>query len=287
MKCCNLPLNSVVKMNRLHASIFLCLLLLVSVGHADSTLSLSRLLEPLERPAPRAKTPAPERQVEAAPPSAKEDKTQLITRDDVINALLEASQTSLHEDDSVEINIRSGFQSVSIPADAQWRLLTTDPFAPDNRGRWMPLVALEVDGEVHQRWRLTCDVALFRMVHMTTARLARGETPMSPGIRPVIANIYNESVRPVPAYEDLSYYEMVRNLGEGRFLTWDDINPRRAVRKGETVDVTLKNGPLQITMRAMSLEDGVVDDVIRLRNPRSRTEFAGVIDAPGSVVLSN
>lgn len=266
--------------------IFFLLFFPFSVALADSHLSLDRLLQPFEATPPAVKESKPAQAAEPAPPNPDGENIR-ITAEDAIKVLLKASQAAVHEDDSVEIRIRSGFQPITLSGEAEWRLFTSDQFAPDNRGRWMPSLVLEVDGEVKQRWRLTCDIDLYRMVYMTTLRLARGETPMSPGIKPVIANIYNESSRPVPAFEELSQYEMVRNLGEGRFLTWDDISPRRAIRKGETVDVILNNGQLQITMRAMSLEDGLIDEEIRLRNPRTRAEFTGVITAPGVVTVTN
>ncbi|MCH8473758.1 MAG: flagellar basal body P-ring formation chaperone FlgA [Opitutales bacterium] len=272
-------------MNRL---IKICLLLFfpLSVTLGNTQLSLESLLKPFEARPKGVTEPPPAKEAEPVAEISKSEDIK-ITQDDAVKALLETSQAALHEDDSIEITIRSGFQSTTLSHGTEWRLFTSDQFAPNSRGRWMPSLLLEVDGEIKQRWRLTCDIDLYRTVFMTTQRLARGETPMKPGLKPVIANIYNESSRPVPAYEDLNDYEMVRNLGEGRFLTWDDISPRRAIRKGETVDVILDNGQLQITMRAMSLEDGLVDEEIRLRNPRTRAEFTGVITKPGLVTVTN
>jgi flagella basal body P-ring formation protein FlgA len=166
-----------------------------------------------------------------------------------------------------------------------WELYVVDRFAPDNRGRWSPMLILEVDGDVAKRWRLRCDVDLYRTVHMTTQRLGRGETPMRPGIRPVICNVYAERVPPIPVTENLQNYEMVRTVSVGQFLTWEDVSPRRAVRKGEHVDVVLEKGELSISMRAMCMQDGVIDQTVTLKNPRTRSEFAGVVTAPGRVTV--
>jgi flagella basal body P-ring formation protein FlgA len=257
-----------------------------SLAFSDSRHTLERLLVPFEPHVTKATKPAsPERIMPVA--ASPSPKTVQITREKAIAVLLAAGKAAVHKDDSLEITIRSGFQPVVIPEGVEWSLFTPDPFAPDNRGRWVPALILTVNGEIKQRWRLVCDVDLYRMVFMVTQRLGRGETPMSPGIAPVIVNIFKESSNPIPAYENISDYEMVRNLSEGRFLTWDDIIPRRAVRNGEMVDVTLINGQLQITMRAICLQDGSVNDVIRLRNPRTRAEFAGIVTAPGTVMVTN
>lgn len=260
----------------------------LTIAAAGSQPSLERLLEPFE--AAPVKESAPDAQEPAqAVPEASADRTETfkVTQEDAIDALLKASKAAIHEDDSVEITIKSGFRPVTVPKDAEWRLFTADRFAPDNRGRWLPSLLLEVNGELEERWRLQCEVDLYRMVYMTTQRLGRGETPMSPGIHPVICNIYDESSRPVPVSEELDNYEMVRSLAEGHFLTWDDISARRAVRKGETVEVILKKGRLSVTMQAMCLQDGLVDETVRLKNPRTRAEFAGVVTAPGTVNVVN
>ena len=120
---------------------------------------------------------------------------------------------------------------------------------------------------------------------MTTQRLGRGETPMRPGIQAVICNIYEELLPPVPVSEDLCNYEVVRTVSVGRFLTWEDISPRRAVRKGEQVDVVLEKGDLSISLRAMCMQDGLINETVRLKNPRKRSEFAGVVTAPGLVTI--
>ena len=70
-------------------------------------------------------------------------------------------------------------------------------------------------------------------------------------------------------------------------LTWEDVSPRRAVRKGEQVDVVLEKGDLSISIRAMCMQDGVINDTVRLKNPRTRTEFAGVVTAPGRITVMN
>ena len=66
-------------------------------------------------------------------------------------------------------------------------------------------------------------------------------------------------------------------------LTWD-VSPRRAVRKGEHVDVVLEKGELSISMRAMCMQDGGESDG-QPKNPRTRSEFAGLVTAPGLITI--
>ena len=285
MKCYKPYLSSAASMKSLK-QLFLATLLPLTLLPAGSEVSLTHLLQPFEERKVTVAAKSSEQPTSEKPELTEPSQIKL-TEKDAIEALLRAGRAAVQAGDSLEISIRSGWESVAIPAGADWELYAVDQFAPDNRGRWFPSLVLEVDGQVEKRWRLNSQVDLYRMVYMTTQRLGRGETPMRPGIHPVICNIYNESSRPLPVAEDLKNYEMVRTLGVGQFLTWDDVSPRRAVRKGETVEVILEKGSLSITMQAMCLQDGVVEETVRLKNPTTRSEFAGVVTAPGVVSVVN
>lgn len=205
----------------------------------------------------------------------------------LLQSITQAQQLLLDEDDRLELELKSELKAVEVPVGAQWRVLAVDRFAPDYRGRWSTSVELEVDGEIQQRWRLELQAALYRPVYMTTQRLNKGEVPAKPAVQVAICNIYEERSRPVPAHVPLRGYEMARTLGNGQFLSWDDVSRQPDIRKGELVDVVLKQGSLLITMQAMALQDGMIKESVRLRNTRSRVEFAGVIAAPGTVYVEN
>ncbi len=284
MRCCKPSLNSVDKMKRLIFTLFLSLTLPLAVSLADK-LDLSSLLQPLEPSDLQLETEGESGLIESQEPRQPQQQDILITEQAALEALLRAGKLSIADEDTLEITIKSGWKPFSVPVELDWELYVVDRFAPDNRGRWSPMLILEVDGDVAKRWRLRCDVDLYRTVYMTTQRLGRGETPMRPGIRPVICNIYDERIPPIPVTENLQNYEMVRTVSVGQFLTWEDISPRRAVRKGEHVDVVLEKGELSISMRAMCMQDGVINETIRLKNPRTRSEFAGVVTAPGRVTV--
>jgi len=250
-----------------------------------SSVDFNQLLLPIENEVVRvAETPRLDDSVTDGGEEAQSEPF-LITEELLVDALLRISQASASEQDSLEIELKSKWSPVSLSSDAQWEIYTEDQFAPDNRGDWSPLVALKVDGEIYGKWRVVCGVDLYRPVYMTTQRLLRGDIPLKPAVEQVICNIYEETSRPVPASQNLMSYEMQRNLSEGQFLTWDDITRRPAVRKGDTVDAVFQKGRLSVTMQALSLQDGLVEDIILLKNPRTRAEFAGVISATGVVYV--
>ena len=48
----------------------------------------------------------------------------------------------------------------------------------------------------------------------------------------------------------LSRYELARAVYPGRPIAWTDLTPRALVRKGELVDVVVREGALSISMKA-------------------------------------
>jgi flagella basal body P-ring formation protein FlgA len=70
-----------------------------------------------------------------------------------------------------------------------------------------------------------------------------------------------------------------RSVNAGRALTWRDITSRPLVKKGEVVEVTAVEGMLNVTMKALALQNGAQGDAITVRNLESRKDFtAFVID---------
>jgi flagella basal body P-ring formation protein FlgA len=72
-------------------------------------------------------------------------------------------------------------------------------------------------------------------------------------------------------------YAMARSVNAGRMLTWRDVARRPLVRKGSVVEVSAAEGQLQITMKALAMENGAQGDTVTVRNPESRKDFAAMV----------
>lgn len=68
-----------------------------------------------------------------------------------------------------------------------------------------------------------------------------------------------------------------RALAAGRLLTWRDIARRPLVKKGQVVEVSAAEGLLQISMKALALENGARGDTVTVRNPESQKNFAATV----------
>lgn len=164
-----------------------------------------------------------------------------------------------------------------IPEEANWKVVCETDFSPEPDGRWMPRLSLLVDNELKKSFRVEVKVLVYREVWMTGERLARGSEPVESVLEPVVRNIYEGRYRPIPITEDLGGYELERAVAAGRLLEWDDLRERPLVRRGETVEVLVQQGALQIAMRAKCLEDGTRGEMVTLRNEDTRHEFTGTV----------
>lgn len=72
-------------------------------------------------------------------------------------------------------------------------------------------------------------------------------------------------------------YAFTRAIGAGRLLTWHDLERRPLVRKGSLVEVSASEGQLVITMKALAMENGAQGDIVTVRNPESRKDFAATV----------
>ncbi len=81
----------------------------------------------------------------------------------------------------------------------------------------------------------------------------------------------------LPAAVGDKSYIFSRALPAGRTLTWRDLARRPLVRKGELVEVSASDGLLSVSMKALAMENGAQGDVVTVRNPDSRKDFAAQV----------
>jgi flagella basal body P-ring formation protein FlgA len=76
-----------------------------------------------------------------------------------------------------------------------------------------------------------------------------------------------------------------RAIQPNRLLTWRDVSRRPLVRKGELVEVAAIDGLLQVTMKGLAMENGAQGDMVTIRNPESKKDFAAQVVAENRVQI--
>jgi flagella basal body P-ring formation protein FlgA len=77
-----------------------------------------------------------------------------------------------------------------------------------------------------------------------------------------------------------------RSLSVGRVLCAGDLESPPLVNRGETVQVTMTQGAIEIEFRAEALSDGWLGDRVRVRNPITRTVMIAEVAGGGRLRLA-
>ena len=145
---------------------------------------------------------------------------------------------------------------------------------------------IESGGRVLGDWQMMLRAQLWKPVWVTERRLERGQALDSGACVQQAVDVLRERQSFVPAETDLSLYELVQMVGQERPLTWRDIALRPLVRKGQIVDVTFKDGGMNIAMKAMAMSSGGAGDAVVVRNMDSRKDFTARVLRPNTVQVS-
>ncbi len=80
--------------------------------------------------------------------------------------------------------------------------------------------------------------------------------------------------------------ELAENVPAGTPLLQRHLKPRTVVRRGQIVEVTLRDGAMAVSLKAEVLENGAIGQQVRVRNVLSKREFRGKVENEGAVSVS-
>lgn len=81
-------------------------------------------------------------------------------------------------------------------------------------------------------------------------------------------------------------FEVTENLVAGTPLTSRSIRTRPVIFKGALVEALVRDGGLLISLKVEALEDGVVGQTLRVRNPKTKRELLGKVHNEQTVILN-
>jgi flagellar basal body P-ring formation protein FlgA len=126
-------------------------------------------------------------------------------------------------------------------------------------------------------WQAPLQARLWREVWVA-------RTPLKRGALLTDADVVRERRDVLLIHEPLADLQMdeisletMESLPAGALVTERAVRQRPAVRRGQTIEASVQDGALAITMKVEILEDGLPGQTIRLRNPQSRRELRGKV----------
>lgn len=146
-------------------------------------------------------------------------------------------------------------------------------------------VELLVDGESFKKVPVQFRLIRYQHVLKTNGPLRAG-TPLGPDT----LIVSREPVDQAPGlflarFDQVEGLIAARTLQSGQRLTLVDVAPPAVIQRGDVVTVVLTKGRVKVTAKAMANHDAPLGGRITLTSLTSRTAMAGIVQAPGLVVI--
>ncbi len=144
---------------------------------------------------------------------------------------------------------------------------------------------LLVSDEVVGNFQAGAAARIFREVPVARALLRRGQGVSVDDIAFERRDILALRDSPATVQWDDPNLEMMENVAPGAPLFNRAVRVRPAVTRGRVVDARVEEGPLSISVRVEALEDGVLGQTIRVRNPQTKREFKGKVQDAQTIMV--
>ncbi len=156
--------------------------------------------------------------------------------------------------------------------------------APDIElgGRSVMAVQIRRDHQVLRELQVSVEVKRWMEVPVLTSRLRRGEL-VGPAHLSYQRRLLAGREETLGALDEVVGMRSRRSLSSGHLLLAADLEPLPLVFRGETVQMLLTRGAIQVEMRGVALADGWLGDHVRVRNPLTRKTIRATVCGAGQV----
>ncbi|MBN2234625.1 MAG: flagellar basal body P-ring formation protein FlgA [Opitutales bacterium] len=141
------------------------------------------------------------------------------------------------------------------------------------RSRFLLGCELRVQGQKAAEWHLNLRAELWRRVVVATRRIERQSALARDLVEWRDVDVLALGSSPLESMEAVSMYQLVRTAEAGKVILWKDIKDRPLVLRNSVVEVVAEEGRMRISMKGKALEEGVMGQVIRVRNMQTRNDF--------------
>jgi len=101
-----------------------------------------------------------------------------------------------------------------------------------------------------------------------------------------VKSVYGvEETQALRSIGDIRQMQTTRTLSVGHIILATDVRPAPLIRKSDAVIMSIETGALTLTVGLIAEEDGVLHEVIQLRNPDSGETLQGIVTGAGKVKL--
>lgn len=135
-------------------------------------------------------------------------------------------------------------------------------------------------------WPVALQASVWKDVPVAHTTLKRGELLRDADITMERRDVLMlRDVCPLyPTTEDT--YELSENVSAGMPLLNHAVRPRPVIQRGRLVDAVFQDGALSISLKVETMEDGLIGQTVRVRNPKTKRELYGKVQNEQTVLIN-
>ena len=213
-------------------------------------------------------------------------RTRQLVEYDIIDMLTSTLQREqVKEQGELELHLMHPWTPASVPDEA----LTLKAFdLPANGINPDCVVRCELWNGKEQvgEWRLAVKASIWRDIPVAQSALTRGELLKDADVTMERRDVLVQR----DAFMNFSHadenLQLAENIPAGQPVLNRSVRPRPIIQRGQTVEGIYQDGTLSISLKVELLEDGLLGQTVRVRNPKTKRELHGKVQNEQTVVIA-
>ena len=203
----------------------------------------------------------------------------------IIRNAVEKALEQNHVNDEIEVEFNDRNLKILVPKNAEQAIRVLQSQLDQRTGRFE--VVVNINSTANEDQNIVLKGKAFAIIPMPVPNkhIGAGQLINKKDITWRKVRIKQQSFGVVGSMEQLLDHVAKRPLTAGRLIRMSDIRPQQLIKKGEFVTLHFKNKTMSLSTRGVSVEPGSRNQVIRVKNPRSKRIIEARVLGPNTAVV--
>ena len=203
----------------------------------------------------------------------------------IIRNAVEKALEQNHVNDEIEVEFNDRNLKILVPKNAEQAIRVLQSQLDQRTGRFE--VVVNINSTANEDQNIILKGKAFAVIPMPVPNkhIGAGQLINKKDITWRKVRIKQQSFGVVGSMEQLLDHVAKRPLTAGRLIRMSDIRPQQLIKKGEFVTLHFKNKTMSLSTRGVSVEPGSRNQVIRVKNPRSKRIIEARVLGPNTAVV--
>ena len=203
----------------------------------------------------------------------------------IIRNAVEKALEQNHVNDEIEVEFNDRNLKILVPKNAEEAIRILQSQLDQRTGRFE--VVVNINSVANEDQNIILKGKAFAIIPMPVPNkhIGAGQLINKKDITWRKVRIKQQSFGVVGSMEQLLDHVAKRPLTAGRLIRMSDIRPQQLIKKGEFVTLHFKNKAMSLSTRGVSVEHGSRNQVIRVKNPRSKRIIEARVLGPNTAVV--